>query len=916
MALKNLKEYVPPIKAHNIGIVKIDQLELTGIATAPTDSFLANGRIYYDTALGQLRGRINGSWKSLGAGASGGASDWDSLYAADKSMTISAAAMTFAGTHATNDVFVITNASGTGDCLQITNSGSGDDIEGTSDTWAVTKAGAATFVSIDGCDALTAAASLTLEATSTGTITIGGTSSGNITIGGGGGTLTATTDFIITGSADADVLTITDGDVLMSNGILQIVSDDTTSGSITITASAYAGQVVSVTADSLTSGSALYVDSSGEANFSGDGGYLNLTLSGTSVFKVQRYGATVIAGNAGTAILTITAGDVVLSEGSISLTDDDNAASLTVINDGATTVGAASSDEGIVDLEFDELTTGQGVYIEVDKITSGSALSIDNGGNTMTTGYYIECGDDGTAVFTVGDDGAIAITSIVATTTPLTITSVATAADIVSIAASALTTGDAMVIASNAETLAAGELLKITNTEDGDISATPKTGNLVSVTSSITATTEDTTLAYDAMLISRSNIVNQGTKTLTTSGSVLKLLNTSTDSAGTCTDTTVVLEIEQAEGGTAAPTGDVVLVTSVGVGAQALSVVSASTTASDVLITSSGAKASNKAALEVTTSGATAAGGAVLRVSHSGDPAAATGYLADFDSTGGSTTNNAIGVIIQHEGTGAPLKITTAGAAANGVLHLESTEAGATGVILKLDHQSATAADADVICRIQFSGNDDAGTPADNDYARIDVVAADTAAASEDGDMLFYVCRAGTETLQLKLDSDVNGIIVGDDSAAAIITSAGTDDLELTTNNNGGSEPKIVITDGSNSDITITPSGTGLTNIVGLAPTVTAHTTTATLTEAEGGIIKITTGSTWTATLPSASGNSGLWYCFKKTDATANALTIDGADSETIDGSATNTEVDAQYDTMTIVCDGSNWHIIAKEIAA
>ena len=70
-----------------------------------------------------------------------------------------------------------------------------------------------------------------------------------------------------------------------------------------------------------------------------------------------------------------------------------------------------------------------------------------------------------------------------------------------------------------------------------------------------------------------------------------------------------------------------------------------------------------------------------------------------------------------------------------------------------------------------------------------------------------------------------------------------------------------------------------------------------------------------TLTLPATSGNSGLWYTLKKTNADASALTIDGNLAETIDGAATHTAVDAQYDVITLVSDGSNWHIADSKIA-
>lgn len=76
-----------------------------------------------------------------------------------------------------------------------------------------------------------------------------------------------------------------------------------------------------------------------------------------------------------------------------------------------------------------------------------------------------------------------------------------------------------------------------------------------------------------------------------------------------------------------------------------------------------------------------------------------------------------------------------------------------------------------------------------------------------------------------------------------------------------------------------------------------------------------TSGGAFTITLPAASTATGLVLTFIRTGAGVNALTIDGNGAETIDGAATNAEMDAQYDSITIICDGTEWFIIAHKIA-
>lgn len=95
----------------------------------------------------------------------------------------------------------------------------------------------------------------------------------------------------------------------------------------------------------------------------------------------------------------------------------------------------------------------------------------------------------------------------------------------------------------------------------------------------------------------------------------------------------------------------------------------------------------------------------------------------------------------------------------------------------------------------------------------------------------------------------------------------------------------------------------GQANIVNKTTTYTAVTT--------DDVITVTTGSAWTLTLYAASGNAGRVLRIKKTSSDLNALTIDGNASETIDG-ATTTSINTQYEEVTIVCDGSNWHILSR----
>lgn len=65
----------------------------------------------------------------------------------------------------------------------------------------------------------------------------------------------------------------------------------------------------------------------------------------------------------------------------------------------------------------------------------------------------------------------------------------------------------------------------------------------------------------------------------------------------------------------------------------------------------------------------------------------------------------------------------------------------------------------------------------------------------------------------------------------------------------------------------------------------------------------------FTANLPAAATYGGRVYTFKKVDASANTITIDGNAAETIDGAATRV-MNTYNEKLTIMSDGTNWVII------
>lgn len=87
-----------------------------------------------------------------------------------------------------------------------------------------------------------------------------------------------------------------------------------------------------------------------------------------------------------------------------------------------------------------------------------------------------------------------------------------------------------------------------------------------------------------------------------------------------------------------------------------------------------------------------------------------------------------------------------------------------------------------------------------------------------------------------------------------------------------------------------------------------SQTATFTVSEVFGFYPVDASASAVTANLPPAAAHTSKRYAIKKVDSSGNAVTIDGADSETIDG-ATTQVITTQYVCITVVSDGTQWWI-------
>jgi hypothetical protein len=178
------------------------------------------------------------------------------------------------------------------------------------------------------------------------------------------------------------------------------------------------------------------------------------------------------------------------------------------------------------------------------------------------------------------------------------------------------------------------------------------------------------------------------------------------------------------------------------------------------------------------------------------------------DINGGNIDGTTIGGSSAAAGTFTTLTATAAStittADNNPQLTLISTDADASeGPVLKLYRNSGSPADNDILGRIQFSGEDDAGN--DSTFGRIDVVATDVSNNSEDARMEFspVVGDAFTPTMSL-VGGDV-GIGTTSPSHTLDVTGGNTDvSLRVgPTGSSGDNDGTLVINNGGTGDAMI-----------------------------------------------------------------------------------------------------------------
>ena len=280
----------------------------------------------------------------------------------------------------------------------------------------------------------------------------------------------------------------------------------------------------------------------------------------------------------------------------------------------------------------------------------------------------------------------------------------------------------------------------------------------------------------------------------------------------------------------------------------------------------------------------------------------ATGVNPVLSATGGDAN---IGLTLTPKGTGEILA--------------KTAEAGAVGSVFRLQQKGGSQANSDVVGRFIFTGQDDAATPADEDYARIDVVVTDVTAANPDADMIFYTDVAGTLTERLRLTA-ASGAVVGADGVAASLSSKGAANLSIQTGSGTGGA--ITVVDGADGAVNLTPNGVGKVATTRVQATIGLQTTPSAVTAtADGlttGVIAAGTGAVSVTsdnankiiTLPTAVVGNKIMIYLGGTGCELRTVAASNETINTVDSDGTNELALVAAGVFECVCQGAGKWVI------
>jgi hypothetical protein len=431
-----------------------------------------------------------------------------------------------------------------------------------------------------------------------------------------------------------------------------------------------------ITTSTITSGDVLAIDHTSSGTLSG-GNLLNLLVDSTTVFNIGETGNVTIVGSANTDVFTVSAGDLVVTDGSLLITDADNANSFAVVNNTATTVSVISLDgsgtftgnttAAWMTLMPSGLTTGTALYIATAAATTLSHVVDITSSHTTGKGITITCSGTMTGV-----GKALEIIADSATTA-----GAVAGEGIISVSADGLTTGVAVRVESlSNEVFTSGALGKFDHSAVGTTVAAVSTAGLFQVTSSITES-GTSTQAFDVVNFSRTSIHNTA-GTLTASGAVLKLDRVSTQTDATLTDTVVTLEVNSG----ATSTGDGLFINNDAIAGIAINIDAENTTAD--IINVQCAPLTTGIALDFPDADGLTTGGIINAVSNSSDTG--TRNLI-FVHNNHASANDTVVLSLRQDSTDHTLFIDHDGATGSAIfIDAETT----TGVTVDLDCAALT----------------------------------------------------------------------------------------------------------------------------------------------------------------------------------------------------------------------------------
>lgn len=650
------------------------------------------------------------------------------------------------------------------------------------------------------------------------------------TLDGGGGGGTPSWDSIIA------------GDQTMQMGALPTWTIDRNSGN---------NDILTITNTGAGSGDLIQITNVGTGkDINGTSGTWSFSKVGDLVANKVTF-----AGDAGSDSITLTAGDVSIADGSLTIVDADNATSLSVTNATATSstviafIGGGTftgnTTSSFMTVTATGLTTGTVMYIPVASLTTGKAINIV-GTTALTTGILVNI-ESGTTGTSLTGAGRLLYVNHTGTGTSTGILSEFTSA-------AADETVILKVTASGA--LASGSILSISGSSMTTGNGI-KMSDLDSLTTGIGLDIESAATAITG--VGRLLYVNH-TGATSTSGILSEF-------ASDATDETVVVKISTAEmvsgialnivGTTGMTTGSLIRATTSTAEAVATNGIysfkstGAFSSTSNAGLVDIGASATTEGTLvHIASSAAGQTATSLLYVEASGFTTGYTGDVATFKSSSTTGDSSVVAISAANTTDGTALKVTSAATTTNGKAIEIIADALTTGVGVLFAHKTSVIADGGSMLRLSDSGVATGGTT--NGYM-LDIQNTGSTA----GTMVKIYSNVAGQTATCLLDIAASGYTTGYTGSIVKITGVST---------TGDSNVLLVTGANTTAGNTVKIDAAGLTTGTGLL--VTSAGTIVTTGELVSLIANSATTSTGILRLSATSLTDG--WCAEFTGGGAN----------------------------------------------